>query len=33
VEVFADELVQNSHTETAELDADFALVINGVTQP
>jgi len=33
VEVIADELVQDSHIETAELDADFALVINGVTQP
>jgi len=29
VEVIADELVQDSHTETPTLDADYALVING----
>ncbi|MCK4871522.1 MAG: S8 family serine peptidase [Phycisphaerales bacterium] len=31
VEVFADEIVQDSHVETPELDADFALVVSGVT--
>jgi len=30
VEVFADEVNQDSHVETAELDADFALVVGGV---
>jgi len=30
VEVLADELNQDSHTETGALDADFALVVSGV---
>jgi hypothetical protein len=30
VEVFADEVNQDSHVETPELDADFALVVRGV---
>ena len=29
VEVFADEIVQDGHVETPELDADFALVVSG----
>ncbi|MCZ6698659.1 MAG: S8 family serine peptidase, partial [Planctomycetota bacterium] len=31
VEVFADEINQDGHVETPELDADFALVVSGVT--
>lgn len=31
IEVIADEIVQDSHTETPALDADFALVVRGVT--
>ncbi len=31
VEVMADEVVQDSHTETPEIDADFALVISGIS--
>jgi hypothetical protein len=30
VEVFADEINEDSHVETAALDADFALVVSGV---
>ncbi len=30
VQVFADEVVQDSHTETVEVDADFALIISPV---
>ena len=32
IEVFADEIVQDGHVETAALDADFALVVSGVAQ-
>jgi hypothetical protein len=32
VEVIADEVVQDSHLETPQTDADFALVISGVTE-
>lgn len=32
VEVIADELNQDNHKETTELDADFALVVSGVTK-
>ena len=32
VEVFADEVNADSHTETPELDVDFALVINGADE-
>ncbi|MCK4342612.1 MAG: S8 family serine peptidase, partial [Phycisphaerae bacterium] len=31
IEVFADEIVQDGHVETGDLDADFALVISGVS--
>ncbi|MAW61284.1 MAG: peptidase S8 [Planctomycetes bacterium] len=31
VEVFADEINQDTHTETAAMDADYALAIRGVT--
>ncbi len=31
IEVFADELVEDAHTETAAIDADFALVVRGVS--
>jgi hypothetical protein len=31
VEVFAHEINQDSHVETPELDADFALVVTGIT--
>ncbi|MCH2100761.1 MAG: S8 family serine peptidase [Planctomycetes bacterium] len=32
VEVFADEINQDTHTETSELDADYALVVRGATE-
>ena len=31
VEVFADEVVQDAHTETPEIDADFALILSPVS--
>ncbi len=31
VQVFGDEIVQDSHVETPDLDADFALVISGIS--
>ena len=31
VEVLGDEIVQDSHVETPQLDADYALVVSGVT--
>ncbi len=31
VKIFADEVNQDGHTETAAVDADFALVVSGVT--
>lgn len=31
VEVFADEINQDTHSETAQLDADYALAVRGVT--
>jgi hypothetical protein len=31
VEIIADEVVQDSHTETPAIDADFALVVSGIT--
>ena len=30
VEVFADEIILDTHTETSQVDADFALVVSGV---
>ena len=30
IEVYADEIIQDSHVETPELDADYALVAAGV---
>lgn len=32
IEVLADEINQDSHTETSALDADFALVVSGVSE-
>jgi len=32
IEVSADELLQDSHIETPELDADFALVVSGIQE-
>ncbi len=32
IEVIADELIQDGHTETPDLDADYALVVLGVTR-
>ena len=30
IEIHADEIIQDGHTETAELDADYALVVSGI---
>ncbi len=32
IEVFADEIIEDSHVETPELDADFALIVSGGEQ-
>ena len=31
IEIHADEIIQDGHVETTELDADYALVVSGVT--
>ncbi|TKJ39067.1 peptidase S8 [candidate division LCP-89 bacterium B3_LCP] len=33
VEISADEIIQDSHPETPELDADYALVVSGIEAP
>ncbi len=33
VEIYADEINLDGHTETAEIDADFALVVSGASAP
>lgn len=33
IEIHADEIIQDGHTETPEMDADYALVVSGISAP